>query len=434
MMNYQNSIKTIPVSIIAFFSTLKNNYSITAILLLFIIGFFPITSWVIGNSTLEVITRCGIIIIWLFFTYLRFLNNQYRINFDKDEIIINIFCLVTAASTFFFSINTLYDLLFPFAFFASFIGINSYFKTSISSRDLITTCLHAAVILAFGHIIIMSIQSSEILWAIMTFTDTSATGINRANLMTGILDTSNTFALQMFIGHMASMSLFYRSIENGKKGIVFAASAFIFLSMILFSVSRGALFATLIFNCIILLQALKNNVLKLKQIKPLLPLLILLASLFAALVIKYDLFDNMISKFSQGTTYRAETWYNFLIMKKSEFLSLDFFKGYGYRGFQDIVQSLSHGTNMKQIHNFFLETWGRFGFFSMIILVVFLARKLYFNLTQRSSVWYITAIPIAMLSREMFEIVLFIGIFRWEMFFFWIMLLAPFYINDRSHE
>jgi len=252
--------------------------------------------------------------------------------------------------------------------------------------------------------------------------------------MTGILDTSNTFALQMFIGHMASISLFFRAIEKGKKGIIYLATALIFLSMILFSISRGALFATMVFNSIIVFQAIKRKTINFEKIKHVLPFLVLLTVLFTVIVIKYELINNIISKFSQGTTHRADAWYNFLLLKKSEFLSLSFFKGYGYRGFQEIVKSLSSDPSMKQIHNFFLETWGRFGFFSMIILTVFLAKKFYFNLTQRSSVWYIAAIPIAMLSREMFEIVLFIGIFRWEMFFFWIMLLAPFYVKEPSRD
>ncbi len=410
-----------------------SKYASRAVLLiLFFVGFFPITDIVLGNKVLGGLTRAIIAIIWFYFLFLRFKKDSYRLRFDFGEKLIIVFSLTALIFSIISGANKFEDYSFSFIFLFSYLGINSFFRGSVFRVSTLLSVLYMSVFLALLHVVFMGIRQPDLIISLITLSPVDVTGMDRAFLMRGILDTSNTFALQMFIGFISSFSLFlyYLESESRKKCLLFFFFSFLFLSLILFSVSRGSLLASMIYILLVLIQIVKRKHLLIKNIKFFVPIVLIVISFFFVVSFKYDLIENVTSKFSQGTTYRADAWSGFLKMKGKEFLSLEFFKGYGYRGFEQIVHSVSPEPTMRQLHNFILEMWGRFSFFGMVVLLFFLSMKLFNNFKTRSNVWYVLAIPISMLGRDFFEVVLFVGIFRWEMFFFWFMLLTPSYMKN----
>ena len=403
------------------------------LVLLLLAGFFPDTILTKKNLPLAIISRAIMLNCWLFFIYLRL--RRIGLNFSKDEI----FILIFGGTAFLFSCINLNDKIIdyfqPLLLIVSFLGISSFLKIVKIDSNLIIKTLKISFLISLIHVVIMQAFSWKIIKEIIFLQPLAITEMDRAWQMKGTLDTPNTFAYQILLGLLSSIILLYKSLKNKKMFYTFLFFSLYLLILLLFTVSRSALISFVFFGGGVILALpffLANNKIKLKKIILSLSLIFLVIFITFGLNEKYQILENIINKNQDNvSTFRISTWTSFLKDRISIFPDKKFFIGEGFHGFLEKAQKISTAPGGKDMHNIFLEIWGRYGIINLLLIIIFLG-YLFMENIRLKNFYLINLLPLVLLLRNLFEADLFIGIFRWEMVFFWLTLILPYYYEKKA--
>ncbi len=407
---------------------LRLNYStIQSILLISILYTSFLRGTNILKSNMKILIAATIIvgILTLLVAIMRFIKDGFKISFDESLIL---FFFISLTFYAFINNSKSYKEYFqPITFFGTYFAVSTALKTFNwnSKTTIFTLKLFISIPVMFFISTIYPLVMNKPDWIFSTLSY-----------------NTNDLGNQMLLGVMGTttLALFHVSKKNyAPKTFLLLLSIPIGIVMIMVVSSRGALFGLFCYLLITFIFVIKHKIISLQILKKYKKVTFSFIAFFLitfAFLIYSNVLINFLMKFQHGTSNRTDLWLGFLNDYIGNFPSRKFFTGEGYASFRQTVASYVRNEaaySVPHLHNFILESWGRYGFINLSILL-FITFKFIKNSFKSKHLWFFALIPFGYMGRDMFEANLFITAFRWEMLFFWFALLLPSYYKESTDE
>jgi len=355
-----------------------------------------------------------------------------------DEFIIFMICVTGILAAILYSDSVGKGIRKPLIFFISYMGISSYAKINEINEKFIIRILYFYV----GVVLINSIAeycfSSQALFSYFTGEINYSEYVRRSwNLL---YPNYNYFARNVMIGFICSLSIYLYYLVKGaelyKKNIYFILIGF-FGVTILLSFSRTSILAVTLYVLLIItyfIVTYMHTVRKLITIKKA-AFILSLCCVLLYFLIHFNFISAIITKtMNQGSTHRFDIWKSFLEHEINLFPDLKFFIGHGYRNKSTDISAIWSNITGNHIHNNFLFIWYNYGFISMVMFILLLAKIWISNTKVMSRIWFIYFIPLSYLGVAFFESQITKANARFEVIFFFLFLLMPYnmYLKNRN--
>ena len=406
--------------------------------LLMIAMSFPVhTSFGFAHTSFAGLLKNSITLLALYFIIVRLyreLKNK-TISVHFTEKIMIAYMIVSIISVIIINKISFLNLFHPVMALVIFLGFTSFLKIIRVSYFEVLIILHLFLFMSLFHLFYLAfILDNNLLLVLRNSFNPALYLSNSANFI-GLTHNSNVFGIQMMLGVFSSAAIFLCILENHRikyRHIIYIILLLLFMLFSIMSASRGSVLGIVVYIIATVLVYWKKIISIFSEKKSLyIYLLIFMIIGFFIFIYFNQVYENFKSKFSQGTSFRTQMWSDLLFYQLSNFPSREFFFGYGFEEFKLVnFTNVAGFKAFKHIHNLFLETWGREGLFSLVTITGLYFFAIYRNVRYNRSFWYLSMIPVAFIIHNIFEVVLVTRIIRWEVFYFYIILLLPLFADS----
>lgn len=395
---------------------------------LFITSFIAHTNFVAQFPLYVKITKLTIfliIIIWLSSHYYKRIFIKRSCNFSIQELLIISFTLLALLSGL-LNFNHYMDVSEPLVFGSFVLFLYLYLTKSEIKINIYNFLLLSTIFSCIGF----TYSLSEAVYNYLQYSPNTSIEVfvSTSSNWNGFFTNPNRFGSLMMVGFMTNVSLLCINIpEMNPRKIIPGILIFFYLAgALLLSQSRTSMFGAGIFTFgTVFLFIIKQRSSIFKNNK-LWIIFISVTCLSLYVFSKLNLFQNVLKKMDQGTSYRYGFWKAFLTDRFENFNSLTFFIGEGY------TKNVNLLSDEYNLHNGFLEIFGHFGLPALIIFTLLLINQMAINI--KKSIWYIYFFTYGFLAYSLFESIIFFTSYSVETFAFLIFLFYKYSHTNYQHD
>lgn len=405
-------------------SKLRNRNIFLGITAFYLILIFINRMRIIPNySTIFFVFRLLILICFLFYIVLYFIENILKKKFSLD--IFDFYCIFLVLSNWLGlliqQVTDPLDYAKPVLYVLSFFSVKMIIKYFKGSEKLLKNLLVVFFSFSVFHFFMAIILFFIRIDSFKSLSKMSPVAIG--GIMNGLGKSQNDITLFLLIGLMSIVLYFFIYKQDKFQYLIIYI---IYSIYIVATVSRGGILGLTVFSFVFLILVLiYDRKFIVDNKKKLLFVLVAGSLVLSVFELKFNVVGNILQKNEvQGTTYRWQTWKGFWNEYTGDLTQIRVYLGEGGNSLKNTV-SKYFGPSVH-VHNFLLEIWGRYGIINLISTLLLIIYLLKYHFINRKFIYFF-AVIIAMLSREFFEVILFADVLRWEMFFFWFILMFPYY-------
>ena len=331
--------------------------------------------WVfkIFHSNIESFLKFFCTILCIFIVFWRFIINRNKCNLSKIETLIVIFTVITLISKLIIKSTDVIDYAHPIVFCLNILSITTIISYS-ENHDQLTNYLFVSIITLALLQMFYLFFTTPILQNIRNISH-----VTYSEILPASTHNPNRMGIIALTGAICSLYMYNLYFKTKKKfNITFLIFFAIFVFFITISGSRSSLLgisvATIAFVIIKFIENTdienesKGNTITLQLVLMIISIIIVMIILVVTGVLQ-----NFIEKFNNnGLSHRDIIWETFLKEQLNSFPNASFFFGQGYHKFKN-----PYWPEHANMHNFFLEIWGRHGLISALLITLLIIHSLY---------------------------------------------------------
>jgi hypothetical protein len=323
-------------------------------------------------------------------------------------------------------------------------GIGSFLRHQKSGSSFIVRLLWVMVLLSLVQLFIGVANAWQSVLSALFYPSNMVSYIKTSWDISRYFSNPNTFGFIMMTGGISCVALIIYHLGKRQNLPAALASGSVVLCMfgILLSASRASMLGLGVsFAAVILIPSLRNPVLSLLCRHP------YISAAFVSVMagVGFFFFENhfflLSQKFDNGTIYRSAFWSG-LISDPSRFGALDVVTANRYSYWKGFLADQFHcfltpdfffgKADYKainpidpgmELHNVYLEMWGKYGIICSLGLIAFLIAGLKNVLVKERTV-FLAMIPLAFMAHGFFEDKIFINSLHPQMLFLYCVLLC----------